>query len=138
MDVNTNVCIIDDDDIYQLTTSINIKAINPDFKINLFNDGLEAINFIKANLTNQTELPDIIFLDINMPVMDGFQFMEEYVLLKPQLNKPITIHMVSSSVDPVDTEKSKLHNEISEYIVKPLKKPKLEEILKCFIDNSNA
>ncbi|MRI02368.1 response regulator [Kriegella sp. EG-1] len=130
--MNTNICIIDDDDIYQLTMSLNLKAINPDFTINIFNDGLEAINFIKDNLNNQTALPDIIFLDINMPVMDGFQFIEEYVKLKSKVNKPITIYMVSSSVDPVDTEKSRVHDEILKYIVKPLKKPQLQEILKRF------
>ncbi|WP_179349227.1 response regulator [Winogradskyella pacifica] len=129
MNSNYNICVIDDDDIYQFTIVKILKSINLDKKISLFSDGEEALEFLIDNLYNNEELPDIIFLDINMPIMDGFQFMEEYVKIKPKLNKKITIYMVSSSVDPVDIERAKNISDISDYIIKPIKAGQLQEIM---------
>ena len=124
-----NICIIDDDDIYQYTITKILQSLKLNKKIIAFSDGEEALDFLIANLYNDDELPDVIFLDINMPIMDGFQFMEEYVKLKPKWNKKITIYMVSSSVDPVDIEKAKNISEISDYIIKPIKAGELQTIM---------
>lgn len=123
------VCIIDDDEIYQYTMSLNLKSLDSIGEIIVFNDGLEANNFLLDNLNNQEKLPDIIFLDINMPVMDGFQFMEEYEKIKSKLTKNIIIYMISSSVDPVDIEKATQINDISEYLTKPIRQQQLIDIL---------
>ncbi|WP_458626346.1 response regulator [Winogradskyella sp. PC D3.3] len=129
MNSNYNICVIDDDDIYQFTIVKMLKAIDLDKEISLFSDGEEALEFLIDNLYNNEELPDIIFLDINMPIMDGFQFMEEYVKIKPKLNKKIIIYMVSSSVDPVDIERAKNISDISDYIIKPIRAGQLQEIM---------
>ncbi len=129
MNKNINVCIIDDDDIYQYTMSINLKSIESVSNVTAFNDGLEGINFLTENLKSQEELPDVIFLDINMPVMDGFQFMEEYIKIKSEVKKKIIIHMISSSVDPVDIETSKQIEDISDYLIKPIRLEQLKTIL---------
>jgi len=126
---NRNVCIIDDDEIYQYTMSLNLKSLDSVNEIKVFNDGLEANNFMLDNLNNPEELPDIIFLDINMPVMDGFQFMEEYEKIKSKLTKNIIIYMISSSVDPVDIEKATQINAISDYLTKPIRQQQLRNIL---------
>jgi CheY-like chemotaxis protein len=65
-----------------------------------------------------------------MPIMDGFEFMEEYVKIKPKVGKKITVYMISSSVNPVDLEKAKSISEISDYIIKPIKAEKLASIIK--------
>jgi len=124
-----NICIIDDDDIYQYTIIKILQSLKLNKKIIAFSDGEEALDFLIDNLYNDEELPDVIFLDINMPIMDGFQFIEEYVKLKPKWNKKITIYMVSSSVDPVDIEKAKNISEISDYIIKPIKAGELKTIM---------
>jgi CheY-like chemotaxis protein len=123
------ICIVDDDEIYQFTTRKTIEVHNLARKILIFSDGEEAINFMIDNVANATDLPDIIFLDINMPIMDGFQFMEEYVRLKPRIRKKITIYMVTSSVNSEDIERAKSISEISDYIVKPINPEQFKAII---------
>lgn len=124
-----NICIIDDDDIYQFTVIKTLESLKLANKIIAFSDGEEALNFFIENLNKSAELPDVVLLDINMPIMDGFQFMEEYVKIKPKVGKKITIYMVSSSVDPVDIERAKSISEISDYIIKPIKSGELKSIM---------
>ncbi|WP_308992545.1 response regulator [Mariniflexile litorale] len=124
-----NICIVDDDDIYQYTIIKTLESLKLAKKIIVFSDGEEAIDFMMDNLNNMDELPDVIFLDINMPIMDGFQFMEEYVKIKPNIGKKIIIYMVSSSVDPIDIEKAKSITGISDYIIKPIHPGELKSIL---------
>ena len=132
-----NFCIIDDDDIYQFTIKKTIKALNLAQNIMAFSDGEEALNFMIENLNKDEELPDVILLDINMPIMDGFQFMEEYIKIKPKLGKKITIYMVSSSVDMTDLARAKKISEISDYIIKPIKKGKIKAIIEKLIWDKN-
>ena len=73
--------------------------------------------------------PDIILSDWNMPVMDGFQFMEEFAELLPSLKKSIKVYMVSSSMDPKDIKKAKRFEEISDYLIKPLNSKDIKEII---------
>jgi len=132
------LCFIDDDEVYQYTITRSVKTHDLAKKILVFSDGEEAMWFLIDNIANNENLPDIIFLDINMPIMDGWQFLEEYVKIKPRINKTITIYMITSSVDPVDEEYAKKISEISDYIVKPIKPEMLKEIIENYIlpDNS--
>jgi CheY-like chemotaxis protein len=123
------ICIIDDDEVYKFTITKIIEIKNLAKKILVFSDGEEALDFMVDNVGNNQKLPDVIFLDINMPVMDGFQFMEEYVKIKPRVGKKIIIYMVSSSVDPVDLQRAKKFSDISDYIVKPIKSDQLSKIV---------
>mgnify|MGYP000427090715 CR=1 FL=1 len=123
------ICIIDDDDIYQYAFKRALGNVKIQKKILTFSDGEEALDFMVDNVGNASDLPDIIFLDINMPIIDGFQFMEEYVKIKPRVGKKITIYMVSSSVNPEDLNRAKSISEISDYIVKPVEVSKLSELL---------
>ena len=129
MNSSLNVCIVDDDDIYQFTIVKTLKALELTDRIMVFSDGEEALEFMLDNINEDDELPDVIFLDIDMPVMDGFQFMEEYVKIKPNIGKKITIYMVSSSVDPADIERAKKISEITDYIVKPITHDQLKSII---------
>lgn len=124
------VCLIDDDGIYQFYMKKIIQTLHKINKVISFGDGEEAVEFFESNISNCAVLPNIIFLDINMPVMDGWQFMDEYIKLKPKISKEITVYMLSSSNDEEDIEHAKSINEISDYLIKPVTPEQLEEIVK--------
>ncbi len=125
----TKICIVDDDDIYRFTIERTLESLELATKTMTFSDGEQAIKFISDHHNEDAKLPDIIFLDIDMPVMDGFQFMEEYEKIKSNVAKDMTIYMVSSSMDPVDIDSAKKIASISDYIVKPISSDRLKSIL---------
>ena len=121
--------LVDDDQIYQYGFKRTVELSKFAKKVLIFSDGEEAINFLMDNIGNARELPDAIFLDINMPIMNGFEFMDEYVKLKPRVGKSIVIYMVSSSIDPADIERAKSISDLSDYIIKPVAKDRLKDII---------
>lgn len=123
------IAIIDDDTIYQfmLTRILNNNKLAE--KIITFTDGEKAIQHLMDNKIAHENIPDVIFLDVNMPIMDGWMFIEAYANMKTEIHKKIVIFMLSSSVDPVDIERAGKISEISNYIVKPIK---LEEVKRIF------
>ncbi|QZK91012.1 response regulator receiver domain-containing protein [Flavobacterium tiangeerense] len=126
--INT-FCIVDDDDIYQFTTSLLLKKTDLVNKIIVFSNGLKAINFLKDEMGNIENIPDILFLDVNMPVMDGWEFLEEYLIIKPMIPKTIVIYMVTSSVDEKDVLRAKSISALSGYLVKPISSQNIEEVI---------
>ena len=123
------IWVIDDDDIFQFGMRINLKSLKIEKKVLFFKNGKEAADFMIENIKDETNLPDVIFLDINMPIMDGFEFMENFAQLKSKLKKRITIYMISSSIDPVDLKKAQAIKEISNYLVKPINLKELNKLI---------
>jgi len=122
------ICLIDDDRIYQFTAKRIIELVNPLQKVLVFSNGKEAIDFFSQQRLSNEQLPDVIFLDINMPVMNGWEFLEAYKLVKTELDKQISIYMVSSSVDEKDKIRSKSFD-VKDFIEKPIDKEMMVEIL---------
>ncbi len=122
-------CIVDDDQIYiyGITKLINFHKYCKNLLV--FKNGEEAIKYMRPLISSSHELPDIILLDINMPVMDGWQFLDEFVQIKPLIDKKVTIYMVSSSIDDADIARANSYEEISDFIVKPVREKDLERIL---------
>jgi two-component system chemotaxis response regulator CheY len=131
------VALVDDDPIFQLTASRTIRNAQLSSNILQFEDGEVAIKFLKENAVDQQSLPDIIFLDINMPIVDGWMFLEDFKFLKRDLTKKIVIYMVSSSIDPRDITKAKKYLEITDYIVKPITRDKFVEVFGSLINSLN-
>ena len=124
-----NVLLIDDDSIYQFVSCKTLEATGHANKIKVCSNGQEAYRFLEENMHNANELPDVILLDVNMPVMNGWQFLDAYQSLKPNLSKEIHIFLVTSSMNDQDKEYSKRYNCVQDYIVKPLAREKITEIL---------
>lgn len=126
--MNYNIHIIDDDPISQMIARKAVQMTNRVSSISTFNNGREAIDFLKKHTNNPILLPDIIFLDINMPILDGWGFMNEFITIKSSLSKRILIYMLSSSIAEEDINRAKAMPEIHQYVVKPMKKATILEI----------
>jgi len=115
------IWVIDDDIIYQTIINKLIQKTEVFSKHSSFMNGKEAIITLNNTLEKDDNcLPDIILLDINMPVMDGWEFMEEIKRIKSKINKHILIYIVSSSIAIEDRDKSKTFTDIMGYIPKPI------------------
>jgi CheY-like chemotaxis protein len=124
-----NIAIIEDDAISQFIAKKTVKSANLTESINVFSNGLEAINYFKENISNPDKLPDLILLDLNMPVLNGWGFLEEYVKLKPMIAKTISICILSSSMNPADFIKAKEITPIDDIISKPINAEKLTNMV---------
>ena len=124
-----NVLIVDDDKLFVFLTKKTINGTKISTNVTEFTDGQEAIEYLKQNAVNRDALPDIIFLDLSMPIMDGWEFIEEYKQVKPQMNKDIKLFIFSSSISPHDIERAKNIGEVSDFIIKPLVSEKFVEML---------
>lgn len=92
-------------------------------------DATKVLDFLSENKTNSDELPDMIFVDINMGIMSGTVFLYKYNKLRPRLSKKIDVYIMSSSIDPSDLALSKKYDFVLDYIIKPLTKITLKKIL---------
>jgi CheY-like chemotaxis protein len=126
--INT-LCVIDDDDIYTFTIKRIIAKAEVAEKTIFFHNGRVAIDFICNCIEAIANLPDMILLDLNMPVLDGWQFLDEFIKLVPRLGKKILIYIVSSSIDEDDFKRAKEMELVSDFIVKPLNAIDLRNIV---------
>ena len=124
--INT-ACIIDDDPIFRFGTKKIMESVQFCEKFLVFKNGKEAFDDLALKLRLNLEVPDVILLDINMPIMDGWQFLDE--LVKIPYTKKIPIYIVSSSVDSRDIDKAKKYDLVSNYIIKPFSVAKVQALL---------
>ncbi|MEQ8218949.1 MAG: response regulator [Arenibacter sp.] len=124
--------LIDDDEIFQFIMKNTIAEISPDIKIKFFSDGEKGMDFLKQNLGAATNLPDIILLDVNMPFMDGWEFLKEYKSLQTKIKKDINIYLLTSSNNPNDIAMAKEISELSGYLVKPISKEGIKNLISHF------
>ena len=128
------IFIIDDDEIFLFLTKKAISSAIISGEIADFEQGETALDFLKKNLANPELLPDFIFLDLNMPVMDGWEFLEEYSKIAPLVEKKICLFVLSSSISPYDVDKAKKNELVSDFLVKPLTKEILSDIFTRYGD----
>ena len=122
-------CIIDDDDIFIYGTKKIMKKIEFCDEILVFNNGQEAIDGLKLLAEQNKKLPNVIFLDLNMPIMDGWEFLEDFIKIPNNNRKHVTIYVISSSIDPMDIQTVQMYGLVNNYILKPIRIEDLEKVL---------
>ena len=124
-----DIFLIDDDALVNFLNQEIIKDSHPDKKVRSFESATEALEVIKEMLnTSYSKLPQIILLDINMPVMDGWEFLDIFDQLPENKTKDCKIIMHTSSIDPRDIEKAKTYKAVVDYMTKPLNLQSLSKI----------
>lgn len=122
------ICIIDDDPIFRFGTKKMMETVHYSIDFLVFKNGKDAYDNLLPQLQLNTNLPDVILLDLNMPIMDGWQLLDE--LVKIPVAENIPIYIVSSSVDSRDITKAKTYKMVSKYIVKPFSVSLIQDLMK--------
>ena len=123
-----NACIIDDDDIFRFIMKTNMSKLEIAENVTAFENGKIAMDFFLENTENLSALPDVVFLDINMPEMNGWEFITAFEKIVGELPKKVSIIMVSSSLDKRDLERAESTNCIHGYVTKPIDKSKMTRL----------
>jgi CheY-like chemotaxis protein len=127
------VLLIDDDEPTNFLNQVIIERAGCAEEIKTVQSGREALDYLMQASSNQTfPCPDLIFLDINMPAMNGWEFLERYRQLDSRHKGKVMIVMLTTSLFPEDRLRSKEIPEISAFQNKPLTEEKLDNILKQF------
>jgi CheY-like chemotaxis protein len=126
--------IIDDDEIYQLVMKRTIEQSGMIKSILQFYDGEEAIYYFKEKREITGVLPELILLDINMPYMDGWQFLDEFVKIEFKKDYKLTIFIVTSSSTAEEINKAKQYSIVSGYHIKPITKDKFAEMMQSIVN----
>ncbi len=101
-----NYLLIDDDNIFNYIHSEVIEKVEPDAKIKIFTSSTEGLNYLKKKLDAKEPLPHVLFLDIRMPELDGFEFLEQLNAYPAETVKQMSIYMLTSSLDDRDRMKA--------------------------------
>lgn len=113
--------LIDDDDVINMINTKIIKIGKLAEKVTAFTDAKEALAYLKDLwVTNPADFPDIIFLDINMPDMDGWDFLAHFKNFPEGALAKCKVVMLTSSIDIFDIKKARLYTQVVDYIIKPL------------------
>ncbi len=119
------VWLIDDDSLTNLLNKMLIEKFDSNIEITCFEHAEEAV----SNLDNIGNWPDIIYLDINMPVMNAWDFLDTAGEIFRKYSKQPKIHILTSSSNPKDRTMAEGYSEVSSYLVKPLNEKALAESL---------
>jgi len=122
--------IIDDDPHNNLLCRFVIGTVTKEIEVLDFTLPEEGLRYLETYYGNtEADYPTVLFLDINMPVMSGWDLLEKYDKLSDVIKRQISIYILSSSVDWSDKEKASANPYVKNYVIKPLSKGTVQSII---------
>ena len=125
-----SILLIDDNDADNFYNNLIIKKLDCSIKVTTLISGQAALDFFQSKFDDEHPQPDLVFLDINMPAMNGWEFLDHYLQLNDREKTEVIIVMLSASLNPDDREMAETYSCINGFINKPLS----EKSLKSTID----
>jgi CheY-like chemotaxis protein len=129
MEENTinRVMLIDDDPVSNKISQLFLRKHRWPAQVVAYEDGQQALQALQADGSPQSA-PDVILLDVGMPVYDGWDFLDEYEKLPRELTGRCLLYMLSSSINPPDIQRAAYYRTVKAYLTKPLTPEALEQI----------
>ncbi|MBT0607001.1 response regulator [Aequorivita echinoideorum] len=125
-----NVLLIDDSESDNFYHERKIRKMGITDNIHISYSGQEALDYLRSELEGVHPQPTLIFLDINMPGMNGWEFLEEYEKLEVAQKGEIILTMLSNSIDERDKERANVYSSVRGFYSKPLNEDYLTDIIK--------
>lgn len=132
MGIFSSCCIIDDDELFAICSKKVMNQTNFCDTILYYTGGQEAIDGLIGLLVENSVLPNIIFLDLNMPKKDGWSFLAEFEKIPEDKIEHIHIYIISSFISPKLIEKAKKYKLVKDYLVKPLTERTVKNIIASY------
>lgn len=122
------VMLVDDNDTDNFISKRIIEITKFANRVEVKNSGKSALDYLRENQDKTEDLPNLIFLDINMPIVDGFVFLYEFEKLNDTIKDKCKVIILSSSDNKRDIDKIVNNNHVIKFITKPLTETALEEV----------
>jgi CheY-like chemotaxis protein len=123
-----NILLVDDDRIFNFLSEKTIASLGLANEVHFASNGKQALELLDLYKYGDIQKPDIIFLDLDMPIMNGYEFIEEFMKMDIPDKHTITIVVLSSSADPRDLKRTRDLG-IKYYFVKPLSREEIKKLI---------
>lgn len=133
-----SILLVDDDEVTNFFNSHLIQKMGLADHIHAELNGQAALEYLTQNLEGESPNPNLILLDINMPIMNGFEFLEKYEGLSPEQRKNQVLVMLTSSNLNVDKDRAKQFSSLRDFYPKPLSEACLQEIVQKYFTTNGA
>ncbi len=124
------ILLIDDDHITNMLNERIIKYTQVAESVHVCISAQKALNLITDIIDKQESIPEVILLDIRMPIMDGFGFLEEFAKIPESITSDVKIAMLTSSLEDSEKDRAYKYKNVIDFINKPLNEVKIREFIK--------